>query len=97
MKEKLYRKEIWITVIFSVLLMLMGHSASIFLLFPGLQSGILWAFGLLATPAILLGVWWKEANKRALMISSIACGILFIVISPTCCLASVWARGWSRP
>ena len=44
MKEKLYRKEIWITVIFSILLMLMGHSASIFVLFPGLQTGTLWGF-----------------------------------------------------
>ncbi|SLM32085.1 Na+/solute symporter [Desulfamplus magnetovallimortis] len=50
-----------------------------------LVTSILWAFGLLATtatPAILLGVWWKEANKLALMVSSIFCGVLFIVISP---------------
>ena len=50
-----------------------------------LVTSILWAFGLLATtvtPAILLGVWWKEANKLALMISSLVCGTIFIVISP---------------
>ncbi|MCP4024039.1 MAG: sodium:solute symporter [Desulfobacteraceae bacterium] len=50
-----------------------------------LVTSILWAFGLLATtatPAILLGVWWKEANKLALMISSIFCGFLYIFISP---------------
>lgn len=50
-----------------------------------LVTSILWAFGLLATtatPAILLGVWWKEANKLALMISSILCGVIYIVISP---------------
>jgi Na+(H+)/acetate symporter ActP len=50
-----------------------------------LVTSILWAFGLLATtvsPGILLGVWWKEANKLALMISSIVCGIIYIVISP---------------
>jgi len=50
-----------------------------------LVTSILWAFGLLATtatPSILLGVWWKEANKLALMISSIVCGVIFIVISP---------------
>ena len=35
-----------------------------------------------ATPAILLGVWWKEANKLALIVSSILCGLIFIVISP---------------
>ncbi len=50
-----------------------------------LVTSILWAFGLLATtatPAILLGVWWKEANKLALMISSLFCGFLYILISP---------------
>ncbi len=50
-----------------------------------LVTSILWAFGLLATtatPAILLGVWWKEANKLALIVSSILCGLIFIVISP---------------
>jgi len=50
-----------------------------------LVTSILWAFGLLATtatPAILLGVWWKEANKLAMIISSVACGFLFILISP---------------
>ena len=39
-KEKLYKKEIRITVIFTVLLMLMGHSASLFVLFSGMQSKI---------------------------------------------------------
>ena len=50
-----------------------------------LVTSILWAFGLLAstaTPGILLGVWWKQANKYALMVSSTMCGIIFIVISP---------------
>ena len=50
-----------------------------------LVTSILWAFGLLAstaTPGILLGVWWKQANKYALMVSSTICGIIFIVISP---------------
>ncbi len=50
-----------------------------------LVTSILWGFGLLATtatPAILLGVWWKEANKLALMISSLFCGFLYILISP---------------
>lgn len=50
-----------------------------------LVTSILWAFGLLATavsPSLLLGVWWKQANKYAMMISSIACGIIYIVISP---------------
>ena len=66
----------------------LGGIAAILLAFKPprfLVTSILWAFGLLATtatPAILLGVWWKEANKLALMISSIVCGIIFIVISP---------------
>ncbi|KJS03776.1 MAG: sodium:solute symporter [Desulfobulbaceae bacterium BRH_c16a] len=50
-----------------------------------LVTSILWAFGLLATtatPGILLGVWWKEANKLALILSANICGLLFIVISP---------------
>jgi Na+(H+)/acetate symporter ActP len=50
-----------------------------------LVTSILWAFGLLAstaTPCILLGVWWKQANKYALLVSSTICGIIFIVISP---------------
>ena len=50
-----------------------------------LVTSILWAFGLLAStasPGILLGVWWKQANKYALIVSSMTCGILFIVISP---------------
>jgi Na+(H+)/acetate symporter ActP len=50
-----------------------------------LVTSILWAFGLLATtctPGILMGVWWKEANKLALVISSVVCGVIFIIISP---------------
>ncbi len=66
----------------------MGGTLAILLAFKPpkfLVTSILWAFGLLATtatPAILLGVWWKEANKLALMISSTFCGILYIIISP---------------
>jgi uncharacterized membrane protein len=60
MKEKLYRKEIWITVIFSVLLLLMGHSASIFVLFPGLQTGTIWGFPTQYIIPILLG-WFGMA------------------------------------
>ncbi len=39
-KEKLYKKEIRITVIFTLLLLLMAHSASLFVLFPGMQSKV---------------------------------------------------------
>lgn len=37
-KEMLYKKEIRITIIFTLLLLLMAHSASLFVLFPGMQS-----------------------------------------------------------
>lgn len=66
----------------------MGGVAAILMAFKPpkfLVTSILWAFGLLATtatPAILLGVWWKEANKLALIISSTICGFLYILISP---------------
>ncbi len=52
---------------------------------PFLVTSILWAFGLLATavsPAILMGVWWKQANKMAMIVSSVACGLAYIIISP---------------
>ncbi|MFO7642827.1 MAG: hypothetical protein R6W95_00450 [Desulfosarcina sp.] len=60
MKEKLYRKEIWLTVVFSGLLLLMGHSASIFVLFPSLQTGTFWGFPTQYIVPILLG-WFGMA------------------------------------
>ncbi len=65
-----------------------GGVATILLAFkppPFLVTSILWAFGLLATtttPGILLGVWWKQANNVALLITSIVCGLIYIVVSP---------------
>lgn len=50
-----------------------------------LVTSILWAFGLCAatiTPSMLLGVWWKQANRLASIISSVIAGIVYIVISP---------------
>jgi len=55
MKEKLYRKEIWLTIIFSILFLLMGHSASLFVLFPSLQTGTFWGFPPQYIVPILLG------------------------------------------
>ncbi len=55
MKEKLYKKEIRLTIVFSVLLLLMGHSASIFVLFPSLQQGTLWGFPIQYILPIRLG------------------------------------------
>jgi hypothetical protein len=60
MKENIYKKEIRITLIFSVLLLLTGHSASIFVLFPGLQQGTLWGFPIQYIIPILLG-WFGIA------------------------------------
>ncbi len=60
MKEKLYKKEIWLTIIFSALLMLMGHSASFFVLFPSLQQGTFWGFPTQYILPILLG-WFGMA------------------------------------
>jgi len=70
MKEKLYKKEIWLTVVFSVLLILMGHSATIFRLFPGLQQGTFWGFPTQYIVPILLG-WFGMAVVCLVM--AIAC------------------------
>ncbi|MBM4270987.1 MAG: sodium:solute symporter [Deltaproteobacteria bacterium] len=61
-----------------------------------LVTSILWAFGLLAstaTPGILLGVWWKQANKYALLVSSTICGAMFIIISPHVIKSIVIGKG----
>ena len=60
MKEKLYKKEIRLTIVFSILLLLVGHSASIFVLFPSLQQGTLWGFPVQYIIPILLG-WFGVA------------------------------------
>jgi len=44
MREKLYKKEILLTIAFSIFLLLMGHTATLFVLFPGLQAGTFWGF-----------------------------------------------------
>ena len=66
MKEKLYKKEITLTIVFSVLLLLVGHSASIFVLFPGLQQGTLWGFPVQYIIPILLG-WFGVAGVCLVM------------------------------
>lgn len=57
MKEKLYKKELVLTVVFTFLLFLFGHLASIFVLFPGLQRGYMWGFPLQYIIPIL-GGWF---------------------------------------
>lgn len=66
MKEKLYRKEILITIIFVVLLMLTGHSATLFVIFPGLQTGTFWGFPTHYIVPILLG-WFGMAIVCTIM------------------------------
>ncbi len=56
MKEKAYKKEILVTIVFIILYMLMGHTASLFVLFPGLQGGgSMWGFPIHYTIPVLTG------------------------------------------
>jgi hypothetical protein len=55
MKEKLYRKELFTTVLFIVILLIFGHFAQIFKLFPSLQGGSMWGFPVHYIIPILLG------------------------------------------
>jgi hypothetical protein len=66
MKEKLYKKEILITVVFVVLFLLVGHSASIFVLFPSLQTGTFWGFPTQYILPVLLG-WFGVAGVSLVM------------------------------
>ena len=46
---------------------------------------ILWAFGLAGStnaPLIIMGVWWKEANRYGAIAASLISGIVYVVISP---------------
>ncbi|WP_088007118.1 solute symporter family protein [Indiicoccus explosivorum] len=50
-----------------------------------LVVSILWAFGLAGVtnaPLIIVGVWWKEANKFGAIAAAVVGGILYIVVSP---------------
>ncbi|WP_017381280.1 sodium:solute symporter family transporter [Paenisporosarcina sp. TG-14] len=50
-----------------------------------LVVSILWAFGLAGVtnaPLIIVGVWWKEANKYGAIVSSVVGGALYIIVSP---------------
>jgi len=55
MKEKAYKKEILVTIVFIILYMLMGHTASLFILFPGLQGGSMWGFPIHYIVPVLTG------------------------------------------
>ncbi|ANU14143.1 Acetate permease ActP (cation/acetate symporter) [Planococcus halocryophilus Or1] len=50
-----------------------------------LVVSILWAFGLAGVtnaPLIIVGVWWKEANKFGAIAASIGAGAIYIIVSP---------------
>lgn len=55
MKEKLYAKEILITIIFTIVLLIFGHFAQLFVLFPSLQNGTMWGFPVHYIIPILMG------------------------------------------
>jgi len=55
MKEKLYKKELFTTVLFIVILLIFGHSAQFFKLFPSAQGGSMWGFPIHYIIPILLG------------------------------------------
>lgn len=44
--RQLYIKEVRLTLIFVILIMLMGHTATLFVIFPSWQGGSLWGFPL---------------------------------------------------
>ncbi len=66
----------------------LGGIASIILAInpPGfLVVSILWAFGLAGVtnaPLIIMGVWWKEANRFGAIAASLIGGIVYVIISP---------------
>ncbi|WP_216829069.1 sodium:solute symporter family transporter [Alkalihalobacterium elongatum] len=66
----------------------MGGLVSVLLAFNPpefLTVSILWAFGLAGVtnaPLIMMGVWWKEANRYGAMAASVVGGILYIIVSP---------------
>ncbi|MEF8943339.1 MAG: hypothetical protein V5B78_11185 [Desulfohalobiaceae bacterium] len=55
MKERLYKKELYLTLLFFILLMIFGHFAQLFVIFPGLQGGIFMGFPVHYILPILVG------------------------------------------
>lgn len=55
MKEKLYKKELFTTVLFVILLLITGHFAQLFKIFPSLQGGSFWGFPVHYIIPILVG------------------------------------------
>jgi hypothetical protein len=64
--NKLYKKELLITIVFTIVLLLMGHSASVFVLFPSLQGGTMGGFPIEYIVPILLGWFGVTAVSWAM-------------------------------
>ncbi len=50
-----------------------------------LVVSVLWAFGLAGVtvaPLVILGVWWKQANRYGATIGSLGSGLMYIAVSP---------------
>lgn len=50
-----------------------------------LVVSILWAFGLAGVtnaPLIIVGVWWKQANKYGAIAASLVGGLIYVIVSP---------------
>lgn len=66
MNKGMYQKEIFLTIGFSVLFLVLGHFASLFVLFPGLQGGWMWGFPVHYIIPVLLG-WFGLTAAAILM------------------------------
>lgn len=55
MKERLYKKELYLTLLFFILLMIFGHFAQLFVIFPSLQGGSFMGFPVHYIVPILVG------------------------------------------
>ena len=55
MKDQLYKKELLLTVVFFFVLLIFGHFAQVFVLFPGLQGGSFLGFPVHYIVPILMG------------------------------------------
>jgi len=50
-----------------------------------LVVSVLWAFGLAGVtvaPLVILGVWWKQANRYGATIGSLVSGLMYVAVSP---------------
>lgn len=67
-KMQLYKKEMWLTLVFIVLIMLMGHTATLFVIFPSWQGGSFWGFPRHYIIPILTGWFGLSVVAYAMMV-----------------------------